>query len=206
MTEPTAEPHREFILFGRREYSALIVAIIVGVTNWALYSSVGFAPMVIIGGSGVVALVVWLGTTYRHPVQYHRVLPLYLVLIAAELVHMAEEYVTGFPHSVSELTGATMTQGVFVVVFVIGGTALALLSAIGLMYRNPIANYVLWFVIIGPGFVNGIAHVLFPIMAGQYYFPGLATVTIPVVVGVVLGVKVYRESRNAENIAAPERG
>lgn len=117
---------------------------------------------------------------------------------------MAEEYLTEFPREVSELTGATMSQDTFVVVFVICGTMLALISAIGLVYGNPIANYYLWFVIIGPGFVNGIAHVLFPIMAGQYYFPGLLTVIIPVAVGIILAVRIYRYTRNGNHRASPE--
>ena len=182
----------------RNELSiAAISLVLVGVTYW-LYTRVGLVPTLIIGGSAWLALGAWLFTTYRHPVEPDRVLPLYLLLIAAELVHMAEEYLTGFPHKVSELTGATMSQDIFVVAFVMGGTILALMSAAGLFYGNPFANYYLWFVIIGPGFVNGIAHIVFPIMAGTLYFPGLATVALPVIIGIMLIVRIYRDTRSAQ--------
>lgn len=198
------KPHQETVLFRRREYSAVFVTLVVLIAVWALYTTVGLVPTLIIGGSGILALVVWLGTTYRQPADPEQVLLLYLLLIAAELIHMAEEYLAAFPREVSELTGATMSQDMFVVTFVIGGTMLALISAIGLVYRNPIANYYLWFVIIGPGFVNGIAHVLFPIMAGQYYFPGLLTVMMPIAVGILLAVRIYRDARNGDYRASPE--
>ena len=187
----------EIILFKRREYSAVAVAAVVLLANIGLYAYVGVAPMLIIGGSLLLAFFAWLFTTYQEPANPDRVLPLYLLLIAAELLHMAEEYVTSFPEEFSALTGAGMTQDIFVVVFVMGGVILALLSAIGVMYRNPLANFYLWFVIIGPGFVNGIAHVLFPIMAGTVYFPGLVTVFLPVVIGITLALQLYRDSRGS---------
>lgn len=189
------DERREIGIFGRREYSVAVVALVVVLANVGLYTYVGLAPALIIGGSLVLALFAWLFTTYRQPADPDRVLPLYLLLIVAELLHMAEEYLTSFPEEFSALTGAHMTQDVFVVVFVMGGVVLALLAAVGVMYRNPLANYVLWFVIVGPGFVNGIAHLLFPLMAGTVYFPGLLTVALPVAIGIVLALRIYRDSR-----------
>jgi hypothetical protein len=45
----------------------------------------------------VVAYGVWLVTTYRRPADPSRVLPPFLLPIAAEMTHMGEEYLTDFP-------------------------------------------------------------------------------------------------------------
>jgi hypothetical protein len=45
----------------------------------------------------VVAYGVWLATTYRRPADPSRVLPPFLLPIAAEMTHMGEEYLTDFP-------------------------------------------------------------------------------------------------------------
>lgn len=185
----------EMILFKRKEYSALVAGVIVILVVFGLYNYVGVAPMLIIGGSMVLAYVAWLLTTYKNPADPDRILPLYLLLIIAELIHMGEEYLTSFPKEFSALTGAEMTQDVFVVVFVIGGVSLALLGAVGILYKNPLSNFIMWFVIIGPGFINGIAHVIFPLMAGTIYFPGLATVVLPVAIGVVIAIRIIVDSR-----------
>lgn len=189
----TLNAREELILFREKKISGIFAGLIVVLVSSVLYYFVGVGAMFIIGGSGAIAWAVWLKTTYQHPVDPNRVLPLYLLLLAAELLHMGEEFLTSFPDEFSKLTGASMSQEIFVFWFVIVGTILALLSMIGIMYQNPISNYFLWFVIIGPGFVNGIAHFIFPLLAGSFYFPGLITVLLPVAVGIFLAVRIYKD-------------
>lgn len=159
----------------------LVVTLVVG-----LATGVGVVFAAIIGGSAALAYVVWLGTTYRHPVDPDEVLSLYLLVIAGELVHQIEEYVTGFPRHLSEgfrLTGFTQDRFVVMILLL---AAVGLVAAVGLRYRHPGANFFVWFVVIGPGFVNVVAHVLFSLLLGQLYFPGLLTVWLPLVPGVLL--------------------
>jgi len=63
------------------------------------------------------------------------------------------------------------------------------LAGIGLIYKNPVANFIVWFVAIGPGVANGIAHFVFPVLAGTLYFPGLITVIFPFIASILL---IYR--------------
>ena len=192
----TGDTRNEIILFGKKEISAAFAGLIAVLVAIVLYHYVGPAAMIIIGGSGILSWFVWLKTTYHFPVDPNRVLPLYMLLLAAELLHMGEEFLTSFPDEFSKLTGAGMTQEIFVFWFVIVGTILALLSMIGIMHHNPLSNYFLWFVIIGPGFVNGIAHFIFPVLAGTFYFPGLVTVLLPVAVGIYLAIRIYRDVKH----------
>lgn len=196
----TLNSREDLIIFGDKKISAIAAGLIVISVSSVLYFFIGIGAMLIIGGSGAIAWVVWLKTTYQHPVDPNRVLPLYLLLLAAELLHMGEEFLTSFPDEFSKLTGASMTQEIFIIWFVIVGTILALLSMIGIMHQNPLSNFFLWFVIIGPGFVNGIAHFIFPLLAGTFYFPGLITVLLPVAVGIYLAVRIYKDVKNQKKI------
>jgi hypothetical protein len=78
---------------------ALIIAVVIVLGARRL----GVATMVIIGGSAVIAYFVWLATAWRRPVDPSRILSPYLVLIAMELIHMAEEQVSDFPSSLRQI-------------------------------------------------------------------------------------------------------
>ncbi len=71
------------------------------------------------------------------------------------------------------------------------------LAGFGLIYKNPVANFFVWFVVIGPGVANGIAHFVFPVLAGTLYFPGLITVVFPFVASILLIKKLLAGSRTA---------
>ena len=70
-----------------------------------------------------------------------------------------------------------------------------------MIYKNTLSNYFVWFFAVGPGIVNGIAHFVFPIIAGAFYFPGLITVLLPFIVGILLIVKLVSGYRSE---AAPK--
>jgi hypothetical protein len=83
-----------------------------------------------------------------------------------------------------------------VVVALLGGGMAYAFSGFGIVHRHPVANYVLWFFLIGPaGLVNSVAHVSFPFMAGVPYFPGLITVVLPTVFGTALAWRILADVR-----------
>jgi hypothetical protein len=61
------------------------------------------------GGSAIVAYFVWLLTTYRYPVDGRKILPLYLVAMGMQFIHLTEEYVADFPDDFSALTGSHLS-------------------------------------------------------------------------------------------------
>lgn len=160
------------------------------------YVVLGSAPVVIIGGAMVIAFVIWLLTTYCRPADPERVMSLYLLTIAAQLVHVTEEYLMMFPPQFSELFSLEMvvTSQIFAVAIYGVATTLYLLAGAGLYRRNPAANYLVWFVVIGPGFINSVAHIAFLPISGRWYFPGIVTVALPTVMSVLLAKRLLEDS------------
>lgn len=161
----------------------------------------GFATMVVIGGSAIVAYVVWFFTAWRRPIDPDAVSTPYFVLIAMELIHMCEEQITDFPGSLREIfnippTFDRLSHAVLLMGIV---NALAVLAGLGLRSKNVgvrlVSSFIVWFYVIGPGMVNAVAHVVFPIIAHRWYFSGLVTVILPTVAGVVSLVRLVENDR-----------
>src|SRR6476660_9202841 len=133
------------------------VAIVTG------YRSIGLPPVIIVGGSGLVALVMWIKTYLRKPVDPSVILPVFLLTVAALEVHMIEEYLARFGPAMSRLFDISWTERSFLMVFAFIGPTLYALTALGLYYRIPIAGFLAWFIFIGPG-VAEFTHFIFPLL------------------------------------------
>ncbi len=120
-------------------------------------------PVVIVGGSGLIALVMWSRTYLRKPLDPGIILPPFLLTVAALEIHMIEEYVTGFGPAMSRLFDISWTERSFLMIFAFIGPILYTLTALGLYYRVPIAGFLAWFIFIGPG-VAEFTHFIFPIL------------------------------------------
>ena len=132
----------------------------------------------------------------RYPVDARRTLPLFVLAVGMQFVHMTEEVVADFPGHFSAVTGADFTFDKFVYVALLGGGMAYAFAGYGLTRRNPVANYVLWFFLIGPaGLVNSIAHVTLPVLTHSTYFPGLLTVVLPTAFGTALALRVLADVR-----------
>lgn len=165
----------------------IMVAIVIVAISYTGAATVGNAPVIIIGGSAIVAYIIWLLTAYRQPADASKVLPLYLVAVAAQLVHETEEYLAGFPSQFSALFHLPVfTEQFFVITFLLVFSVIWVGAAIGLIYKNPVANFLAWFFVIGPGLVNGIAHFVFPFLAHRLYFPGILTVLLPTTASILV--------------------
>jgi hypothetical protein len=127
------------------------------------YVKIGLAPVVIVGGSGVIALVMWTRTYLRCPLEPQIVLPVFLLTVAALEVHMGEEYLAGFGPAMSRLFDISWTERSFLMIFAFAGPTLYALTALGLYYRIPLAGFLAWFIFIGPG-VAEFTHFIFPIL------------------------------------------
>jgi len=135
----------------------------VAVAMYSGYRSIGLAPVVIVGGSGTAALVMWSRTYLRRPLDAGIILPPFLLTVAALEVHMIEEYRTKFGPAMSRLFDISWTERGFLMVFAFIGPTLYALTALGLYYRVPIAGFLAWFIFIGPG-VAEFTHFIFPVL------------------------------------------
>jgi len=164
----------------RVQVTSVIAAVLfVTVAMTAGYLSIGLPPVVIVGGSSLVALVLWIKTYLRRPLDPEIILPGFLLTVAALEVHMVEEYRTGFGPAMSRLFDISWTERSFLMVFAFVGPTLYALTALGLYYRVPLAGFLAWFILIGPG-VAEFTHFVFPILrpAIQPEFAGSISQTV----------------------------
>jgi len=127
------------------------------------YRYIGLPPVIIVGGSGVVAFVLWSKTYLKRPAPASVILPLFLLTVAALEIHMTEEYLTRFGPAMSRLFNITWTERGFLLVFAFIGPAIYALTALGLFYRMRFAGFIAWFIFIGPG-VAEFTHFIFPVL------------------------------------------
>jgi hypothetical protein len=125
------------------------------------YRYIGWPPVIIVGGSGIAAFVLWTLTYLRHPVAPEIVLPPFLLTVAALEVHMVEEYLTRFGPAMSRLFNISWSEGSFLMIFAFIGPILYTLTALGLFRRVPLAGFLMCFIFIGPG-VAEFTHFIFP--------------------------------------------
>jgi hypothetical protein len=182
-------------------FPIIAVALVILTLSTLMFIRIGFAPVLIIGGSAAIAYFVWLATTYNRPVNPQTILPLYLAAVAAQMIHMVEEYATDFPGEFSRLFHLNLfDRDFFAITFMGAFGALWLLTALGLLHRNPIANFMLWFFLIGPGLVNSVAHFSFPFFGGHFhYFPGLVTVLLPTIFTILAIRVLLREHKQFQS-------
>jgi hypothetical protein len=177
------------------------------------YRNIGWAPVFIVGGAGIIGFVFWYFTYLKKPVEPRLILPLFLLTVAALEAHMAEEYLTGFGPAMSRLFNISWTEQGFLMIFAFILPVIYSLTAVGLFYRIPIAGFFAWFIFIGPGFAE-FTHFIFPLIepaidpgnhesitqtingkevaampnyyvrtTGHYYFSGLYTAILPMIPG-----------------------
>src|SRR6266852_5353041 len=133
----------------------LLVAMLAG------YQYIGWPPVIIVGGSGTAAFILWSLTYLRRPLPPAVVLPPFLLTLAALEVHMIEEYLTGFGPAMSRLFNISWSERSFLTVFAFVGPILYALTALGLFRRVPLAGFLMCFIFIGPG-VAEFTHFIFP--------------------------------------------
>jgi len=127
------------------------------------YLYIGWPPVIIVGGSGTAAFILWSLTYLRRPLPPEAVLPAFLLTVAALEVHMIEEYLTGFGPAMSRLFNISWTEHSFLMIFSFIGPVLYTLTALGLFKRVPLAGFLMCFIFIGPG-VAEFTHFIFPLL------------------------------------------
>jgi hypothetical protein len=146
-----------------RVLSVLAALVFIATAMAAAYRNIGMPPVVIVGGSSLVALALWTKTYLRRPLDPAIILPVFLLTVAALEVHMIEEYLTGFGPAMSRLFDISWTERSFLMVFAFIGPTIYALTALGLFYRVPLAGFIAWFIFIGPG-VAEFTHYIFPVL------------------------------------------
>jgi hypothetical protein len=127
------------------------------------YRYIGWPPVVIVGGSGSAAFILWSLTYLRRPLPSAVVLPAFLLTVAGLQIHLIEEYLTGFAPAMSRLYNISWSVNSYLMIFVFIGPVLYTLTALGLFKRIPLAGFLMCFILIGPG-VAEFTHFIFPLL------------------------------------------
>lgn len=146
-----------------RTWNIVIALAFTLIATIGAYVRIGMPPVVIVGGSGIVGLLLWSRTYLNHPLEPRVILLPFLLTIAALELHMAEEYLTGFGPAISRLFDASWTERSFLLIFAFVGPSLYALTALGLFYRVRIAGFMACFIFVGPG-VAELTHFVFPLL------------------------------------------
>lgn len=127
------------------------------------YRAIGLPPVVIVGGSGAVGLLLWMWSYRKGPMEPDVILPPFLLTVAGLEVHMIEEWWTGFGPAMSRTFDVSWTERGFLLVFAFIGPILYTLTALGLYKRVALAGFIAWFILIGPGLAE-LTHFVFPLI------------------------------------------
>src|ERR1700722_19717372 len=152
-----------------------IAAVFLTVAMLAGYRYIGWPPVIIEGGSGTAAFILWNLTYLRRPLAPEVALPPFLLTVAALELHMIEEYLTAFGPAMSRLFNISWSERSFLMIFAFIGPVLYSLTALGLFRRLPLAGFLMCFIFIGPG-VAEFVHFIFPALRPEV----LPTVAAPV--------------------------
>lgn len=141
-------------------------------------------------------LIGWLLTTYKEPANPQVVLPLYLLTLFSFYLHLLEEHVFGFAHRMSMAFALQWTDLNFNLLILLGGPMIWILGALGLYYRNPFGNFIVWFISFGM-LLGEPAHFIFPLIEGgrYHYFPGMWTALFPMITAIASMVWMVVETR-----------
>lgn len=122
----------------------------------------------------IAAFICYVRTIAQEMPDAERFLPYYLLALAVQLIHFAEEYTFGFQVRIVDVLPAMppFDQTTFVV-FNMVAYAIFLLGGIGVFYKVRSSMLIVWFFSI-VFLANSVWHLLLAVWVGGY-FPGLYT-------------------------------
>lgn len=139
----------------------------------------------------VISYLLWAATRWKN--DPGAVLPMYLLAIAVQCLHFAEEFVTGFQRQFPKLIGTEWSDAQFVM-FNAAWLAVFVLAGLGVYRRLQLAYLVVLFLALAGGVGNGAGHLLLS-ATQKRYFPGAATAPLCLLAGIALLTRLFGETR-----------
>lgn len=167
-----------------------VVILFIAVYAVTFFRQAGPAPTVIVCGSMVGGMVLWLKTTFNVSISPHKLIPAYLLTLALFFMHITEECLTDFPGSINGLFGTEWGYSEFILLIALIGPIIWVLGAIALFYKHPIGYYLAWFIFFGMLIGEPVHYLVFPVIQGiktglgYGYFSAMWTALFPMVPGI----------------------
>lgn len=176
-------------------------------TAWAaLYIYLGALATGPVVAAAIIAFAFWMATTYRQP-QARRVLPGYIVLVIVLVLQGMEQWAFGYADQIAALFpqlfappvvwSASLQLGVFT----LGIATLLLFAAVGIFFHHPLGNYGAWLAC-SLAVVSGLSlYGAQAVTTGLGYMPGMAMGLLAIVLGLRVGIQLFRIGSEEEVIA-----
>ena len=177
-----------------------IVLIFIACFATAMYDQAGLRPTLIVCGSMLGGMVIWIKTTFKKPLYSRELMLAYLWTLAIFFFHITEEYLTDFPGRIDGIFNTHWTIDQFAILIVFVGPVFWILGAILYYYHHPLGDYLVWFIFFGMIIGEPTHYLVFPLLEGGrfHYFPAMWTALfpmIPAIYGAALLIKGYRKQR-----------
>ena len=189
-----------------RLYAALVITFVATYAT-VLYLQAGPLPVGIICGSMIGGMIAWLKTTAKRPADPAVVLPAYLLTLFFFTLHVLEEYLFDFEGRISSTFGVRWSESEFVLLIVLIGPAVWIAGAALLWARNPLGNFIVWFMFVGMILGEPTHMLIFPLVEGgrYHYFPGMWTALFPMVPAIYGAWRIVRDHRRLAPAGVPGR-
>ena len=188
-------------------WTLLLVSLVV-IYGTSLYLQAGLLPVGVIVASMMGGLVGWRRTTALCPADPHRVVPLYLLMLAFFYFHVGEEALTSFNQGIAALTGTAWPDREFTFFIGLIGPAIWVFGGFSLWLRQPFGNFLLWFMIVGMILGEPTHFLVFPIIrmyqTGEpyQYFSGMFTALFAMVPAILALVVIRRDQKTRSSTLA----
>lgn len=146
------------------------------------YHFMGKVPGIVFFVASVGGFILWRCTTYKTPIDPHKVIIPYLITIIFFIVHVYEEYLTDFQVAVTDIFGFHVNEQTFMTIAAFMAPAMWILGAILLLKRTAFGYYFLSFFIVAMTMAE-LSHYLFPFMEDGtfHYVSGMYTAALPLI-------------------------
>lgn len=147
-----------------------------------------FADIKIVSEAGIFSVAslggfaLWMGTTFRTPIDTRKVIVPYLLTIIFFIVHVYEEYLTDFEVAITDITGFHMLEKNFLTVAAFFAPVLWITGAILIIKKTHVGFYFLSFFYVAMMFAE-LSHYIFPFLEDGtfHYVSGMYTAAIPLI-------------------------
>lgn len=159
----------------------LVLIFIIAFVSMA-YNFMGKVPGIVFFVASVGGFILWRFTTYKTPIDPHKVIIPYLATIILFMLHVYEEYLTDFQVAVTDIFGFHVNELTFMTIAAFMAPAMWILGAILLLKRTQFGYYFLSFFIVAMTMAE-LSHYLFPFMEDGtfHYVSGMYTAALPLI-------------------------
>ena len=165
-------------------HKTTIIAVLVFVVAFVCmaYNFLGKIPAVVFSVASIGGFILWLFTTYKTPINPHKVIIPYLVTVILFIMHVYEEYLTDFEVAITDIFGFHVNEPTFLTIAAFLGPILWITGAILILKKTQFGYYFLSFFIVAMTMAE-LSHYIFPFLENGtfHYVSGMYTAALPLI-------------------------